>query len=87
MCVTALCRLRNFPTDPPPKLLRIKCEAYATLNDQDEDTDAEARLHQRMAGVALPRPALVAPAALYLTAVLECVCEYVISPAPISFSC
>lgn len=87
MCVSAFCPARNSPADPPPKLLRIKCEAYATLNDQDEDTDAEARLHQRMAGVALPRPALVAPAALYLTAVLECVCEYVIPPARISFPC
>jgi hypothetical protein len=37
-----------------------------------------------MAGLALPKPSLVAPAALYLTAVLECVCECVF---PLSSIC
>ena len=54
------------------QLLRLKCAAYSTLNESDEDTVAEARLMEK-AGEA---SALVAPAALYLTAILECV------PAP-----
>jgi hypothetical protein len=59
------------------KLMRLKCEAYATLNDQDEDLDAEKHLYGRMGGTP-PSTALVAPAALYLTAVLECICELVV---------
>lgn len=45
------------------------------MNDTDEDVEAEARLHERMGGIPSPKPALVAPAALYLTAILESVCE------------
>jgi hypothetical protein len=71
----------QISSPPPPKLLRLKCEAYSTLNDTDEDSITEARLSVRMreAGHLVPPPAtLVAPAALYLTAVLEHVCEYVL---------
>ncbi|KAI0758113.1 hypothetical protein C8Q74DRAFT_1168048, partial [Fomes fomentarius] len=58
------------------ELLRLKCEAYSTMNDSDEDADAEKRLQQRMeasGSTTPPSPALLAPAALYLTAILECV--------------
>ncbi|KAL0580523.1 hypothetical protein V5O48_001510 [Marasmius crinis-equi] len=64
------------------ELLRLKCEAYSTLNESDEDTGAESRLHERMAGLnghQPPRPSLVAPAALYLTAILEAMCEHILS--------
>jgi hypothetical protein len=58
----------------PPQLMRLKCEAYSTLNDSDEDAQAERRLHDRMGSPDLGcSPALVAPAALYMTAILECV--------------
>ena len=56
------------------QLLRLKCEAYSTMNDSDEDADAEKRLQQRMEAAGSttpPNPALLAPAALYLTAILE----------------
>ncbi|KAG7097385.1 hypothetical protein E1B28_004735 [Marasmius oreades] len=62
------------------ELLRLKCEAYSTLNESDEDPVAESRLHERMASISNqqpPKPSLVAPAALYLTAILEAMCEYV----------
>ncbi|OBZ70223.1 hypothetical protein A0H81_09784 [Grifola frondosa] len=58
------------------ELLRLKCEAYSTMNDSDEDAEAEKRLHQRMEEAGTPFPpkaTLLAPAALYLTAILECV--------------
>lgn len=56
------------------QLLRLKCEAYTTMNDVDEDTDAERRLNDRMAnngGGIPPQQHLLAPAALYLTAIIE----------------
>jgi hypothetical protein len=56
--------------------LRLKCEAYSTLNESDEDATAVARLQEKMTqlgGTTPPVPALVAPASLYLTAILECV--------------
>ncbi|KAI3616586.1 hypothetical protein WG66_011542 [Moniliophthora roreri] len=56
------------------ELLRLKCEAYSTLNESDEDPAAESRLNERMAGTSgsqSPKSSLVAPAALYLTAILE----------------
>ncbi|TFY56429.1 hypothetical protein EVJ58_g7650 [Rhodofomes roseus] len=55
------------------ELLRLKCEAYSTMNDSDEDGDAERRLSERMKGsnMSPPHPSEVAPAALYLTAILE----------------
>lgn len=44
------------------------------MNDSDEDADAEKRLQQRMeasGSTTPPNAALLAPAALYLTAILE----------------
>ncbi|KAJ7682228.1 hypothetical protein DFH06DRAFT_1278022 [Mycena polygramma] len=64
------------------ELLRLKCEAYSTLNESDEDATAVARLQDKMAqlgGTTPPIPALVAPASLYLTAILESMCEHVLS--------
>ncbi|KIK67609.1 hypothetical protein GYMLUDRAFT_785545 [Collybiopsis luxurians FD-317 M1] len=62
------------------ELLRLKCEAYSTLNESDGDKSAESRLHERFAATGQPpRPSLVAPAALYLTAILEAMCEHVLS--------
>jgi len=64
------------------ELLRLKCEAYTTMNDSDEDADAEARLRERMedSGASVPPNASeVAPAALYLTAILEYICEHILS--------
>lgn len=55
------------------KLMRLKCEAYSTLNDADEDAQAEVRLSDKLGGVSANarRAVLVAPAALYLTAIME----------------
>ncbi|KAG6378577.1 hypothetical protein JVT61DRAFT_12842 [Boletus reticuloceps] len=55
------------------ELLRLKCEAYSTLSDTDENSDAEARLFQRMnvEGIPLPKQTLLAPTSLYLTAIIE----------------
>ncbi|KAL1944100.1 hypothetical protein VTO73DRAFT_3285 [Trametes versicolor] len=64
------------------ELLRLKCEAYSTMNDSDEDAEAERRLQQRMEAAGSsspPNPSLLAPAALYLTAILEAICEHVLS--------
>ncbi|KAH8830179.1 hypothetical protein DL96DRAFT_1813267 [Flagelloscypha sp. PMI_526] len=64
------------------ELLRLKCEAYSTLNESDEDPEAESRLQNRMitqGAVTSPRQSLVAPAALYLTAILESICEHILS--------
>lgn len=64
-----------FPTELlPNQLLRMKCEAYSSLGDQEEDTQAEGVLHARMvqtAGETTPKLSAIAPAALYLTAILE----------------
>ncbi|CAK5262909.1 unnamed protein product [Mycena citricolor] len=64
------------------ELLRLKCEAYSTLNETDEDAGAVARLTERMTqagGTMPPAAALVAPASLYLTAILESMCEHILS--------
>ncbi|KIJ69847.1 hypothetical protein HYDPIDRAFT_23011 [Hydnomerulius pinastri MD-312] len=63
------------------ELLRLKCEAYSTLSDTDENSDAEARLFERMnaEGTPLPKQSLVAPASLYLTAIIESICEHILS--------
>ncbi|KAJ7265494.1 hypothetical protein B0H12DRAFT_200736 [Mycena haematopus] len=64
------------------ELLRLKCEAYSTLNETDEDSAAVARLQEKMTqlgGTTPPIPALVAPASLYLTAILESMCEHILS--------
>ena len=63
-----------FPvSDTMYKLLRLKCTAYSTLNDSDEDPKAEARVMERMRDTgAVPfTPIRIAPAALYLTAIVE----------------
>lgn len=55
--------------------MRLKCQAYSTLSDSDEDPQAESRLVDRLGksvnGATPPKATLVAPAALYLTAILE----------------
>ncbi|KIO12460.1 hypothetical protein M404DRAFT_677760 [Pisolithus tinctorius Marx 270] len=63
------------------ELLRLKCEAYSTLSDTDEDPDAEVRLTERMnaEGTSIPKQSLLAPASLYLTAIIESICEHVLS--------
>ncbi|THH14396.1 hypothetical protein EW146_g5937 [Bondarzewia mesenterica] len=62
------------------ELMRLKCEAYSTLNDSDEDAQAESRLNDRLGGPASgKKAAMIAPAALYLTAILECICEHILS--------
>ncbi|KAF8897917.1 hypothetical protein BD779DRAFT_1492950 [Infundibulicybe gibba] len=64
------------------ELLRLKCEAYSTLNELDEDPVAEGRIHETLGltnGPALLKSTLVAPAALYLTAILEAICEHILS--------
>ncbi|KAK0206893.1 hypothetical protein DFS33DRAFT_1317748 [Desarmillaria ectypa] len=63
------------------ELLRLKCQAYSTLNESDEDPTSEGLLEERMSHNHLhaPSPTLVAPAALYLTAILEAMCEHVLS--------
>ncbi|KAI6024489.1 hypothetical protein EDC04DRAFT_249436 [Pisolithus marmoratus] len=62
------------------ELLRLKCEAYSTLSDTDENPDAEVRLIERMnaAGTSIPTQTLD-PASLYLTAIIESICEHVLS--------
>ncbi|THH31927.1 hypothetical protein EUX98_g2297 [Antrodiella citrinella] len=64
------------------ELLRLKCEAYTTMNDTDEDEDVERRLNDRMVeagGTFPPKLNMLAPAALYLTAILEHICEHILS--------
>jgi hypothetical protein len=55
------------------QLLRLKCEAYSTLSDTDENSDSEIRLKERMDadGVPPPKQEVLAPASLYLTAIIE----------------
>ncbi|KAF8638589.1 hypothetical protein AX17_002130 [Amanita inopinata Kibby_2008] len=63
------------------ELLRLKCAAYSTLNDTDEDPNAEAHVMERMkeAGVVPFMPTRIAPAALYLTAIVEAMCEHILT--------
>ncbi|TFK72055.1 hypothetical protein BDN72DRAFT_957648 [Pluteus cervinus] len=73
---------KTFTLDWSFEVLRMKCEAYSTLNDSDEDPLAESRLYERMVqagGIVPPKQALVAPAALYLTAILEAICERILA--------
>jgi len=53
--------------------MRLKCEAYSTLNDSDEDAQAENSIQERLQaqGMEPPKSIIAAPAALYLTAILE----------------
>ncbi len=53
------------------------------MNDGDEDLEAEKRLNKRMinaGGSSSPHNSLAAPAALYLTAILECVSNSLLVP-------
>ncbi|KAG1815713.1 uncharacterized protein BJ212DRAFT_238176 [Suillus subaureus] len=63
------------------ELLRLKCEAYSTLSDTDENSDAENRLKERMLadGVPPPKQEVLSPASLYLTAIIESICEHILS--------
>ncbi|KIM20650.1 hypothetical protein M408DRAFT_129207 [Serendipita vermifera MAFF 305830] len=71
----------EFPLQAAFELLRHKCEAYSTLGEMDEDADVEARMQARMlqATTNPPNTNAVAPAALYLTAVLEHICEHILA--------
>lgn len=59
------------------KLLRLKCSAYSTLNEDDEDPAAELRVNGifSKAHSHSPQTTLLDPAALYLTAILEYVLQ------------
>ncbi|EIM88094.1 uncharacterized protein STEHIDRAFT_167449 [Stereum hirsutum FP-91666 SS1] len=70
---------QDFNAQWAVELMRLKCEAYSTLNDSDEDPQTEARLNARLGSPSPRKAALVAPAALYLTAVLESICEHILS--------
>ncbi|KAI0307207.1 hypothetical protein B0F90DRAFT_1686276 [Multifurca ochricompacta] len=63
----------NFSLPIMIELMRLKCEAYSTLNDSDEDAPAENKIQERLRsqGMEPPKSIIVAPAALYLTAILE----------------
>ncbi|KAG8697312.1 hypothetical protein FRC08_006620 [Ceratobasidium sp. 394] len=71
----------SFPLQPAFELLRQKCEAYCTLGDLEENVAVEAALQEKMvnAGPGAPTIEQIAPAALYLTAILEHVCEHVLN--------
>ncbi|KAG9128188.1 hypothetical protein FRC07_003738 [Ceratobasidium sp. 392] len=71
----------EFPLQPTFELLRQKCEAYCTLGDLEENVAVESELQEKMvnAGQGAPTAEQVAPAALYLTAILEHVCEHVLN--------
>ncbi|KAF8528845.1 hypothetical protein BU17DRAFT_37137 [Hysterangium stoloniferum] len=74
--------MAKFPLQPAFELLRMKCEAYFSLGDQEENTEAENLLHSRMsqiAGDVTPKLEAIAPASLYLTAILEHICEHVLA--------
>ncbi|KAL5487695.1 hypothetical protein ACEPAI_5803 [Sanghuangporus weigelae] len=73
---------QEFPIQPAFELLRLKCEAYSTFNDSDDDTDGEKRWQTKVtstSGFAVHNVQYIAPAALYLTAIVEHVCEHVLS--------
>ncbi|KAG8732376.1 hypothetical protein FRC11_014067 [Ceratobasidium sp. 423] len=71
----------DFPLQPTFELLRQKCEAYCTLGDLDENVAVESALQEKMlnAGPLAPKVEQIVPAALYLTAILEHVCEHVLN--------
>ncbi|PPQ66726.1 hypothetical protein CVT26_009527 [Gymnopilus dilepis] len=72
---------RTFNLQWAIDLLRLKCEAYSTLNEEDEDPASEARINENYGKMhpQSPSPALLDPAALYLTAILESLCEHILS--------
>ncbi|KAJ3520688.1 hypothetical protein NM688_g9126 [Phlebia brevispora] len=64
------------------ELLRLKCEGYTTMNDTDEDAEAIKRVNEKMTiatGLPTPPSSLLAPASLYLTAILEHICQHILS--------
>ncbi|KAH7887493.1 hypothetical protein F5I97DRAFT_838227 [Phlebopus sp. FC_14] len=63
------------------ELLRLKCQAYSTLSDMDENSETEAHLLERMSaeGVPIPKQSQLTPASLYLTAIVESICEHILS--------
>ncbi|KAG8965475.1 hypothetical protein FRC03_000472 [Tulasnella sp. 419] len=63
----------SFPLQLAFELMRQKCEVYSTLGDVEEDFDEETRLQNQLlaSGPSAPRPEAVAPAALYITAILD----------------
>jgi len=65
-------------TDVLQKLLRLKCSAYSTLNEEDEDPADETRVNEifTKAHSHSPTNELLDPAALYLTAIIELVCPF-----------
>ncbi|CAE6454655.1 unnamed protein product [Rhizoctonia solani] len=71
----------DFPVQPTFELLRQKCEAYCTLGDLEENVAAELALQEKVlsAGPFAPKLEQVIPAALYLTAILEHICEHVLN--------
>ncbi|KAJ1308567.1 hypothetical protein OPQ81_004266 [Rhizoctonia solani] len=71
----------EFPLQPTFELLRQKCEAYCTLGDLEENVAVEAALQEKMlsAGLFAPKVEQVIPAALYLTAILEHICEHILN--------
>jgi len=74
--------VQDFPLHAAFELLRLKCEAYSTLNDSDEDTDAENRWQTKIidqAGFPTHNTHYMASCALYVTAIIECACEHILS--------
>ncbi|KAF8759838.1 hypothetical protein RHS01_01949 [Rhizoctonia solani] len=71
----------EFPLQPTFELLRQKCEAYCTLGDLEENVVVESALQEKMlgGGPCAPKVEQIAPAALYLTAILEHICEHVLN--------
>jgi len=59
------------------QVLRLKCSAYSTLNEDDEDPTAEVRVNEifSKAHSHPPQIGILDPAALYLTAILEFVLQ------------
>ncbi|KAH9006865.1 hypothetical protein EDB86DRAFT_3069565 [Lactarius hatsudake] len=59
----------------------LMIEPIRTLNDSDEDAQVENKIQERLQsqGVEPPKSIVVAPASLYLTAILECICEHILS--------
>ncbi|KAG8986436.1 hypothetical protein FRB93_005268 [Tulasnella sp. JGI-2019a] len=71
----------DFPLQAAFELMRFKCEVYSTLGDAEEDVEEEILLQKRMlaASPSPPKVNAVPPAALYITAILEHICEHVLA--------
>jgi hypothetical protein len=78
LCVHSFFLPRSRVNPLIQQLLRLKCEAYSTLNEEDEDPASESRINEMFGMTHLQAPrALLDPAALYLTAILEYVSVHV----------